>query len=99
MASLCAAHPSRSAQGRVPCVPPLPCFGAAVLRKARVPEDLLRMWLGHASKSVTDDYVLQIREDPPFRREWAQRVGLGFSIASDERCSTCSTSGVTTPNS
>jgi integrase len=71
-------------------------FRASVLRKARVPEDLLRMWLGHESKSVTDDYALQIREDPQFRREWAQLVGLGFSIASDERCST---SGVTTPNS
>ena len=74
-------------------------FRASVLRKARVPEDLIQLWMGHASKSVTDDYARQLQQDLPFRREWAERVGLGFSIASDERCSTCSTSGVTTPNS
>jgi integrase len=32
-------------------------FRTSVLRKARVPEDLINLWLGHGSKSVTDDYA------------------------------------------
>jgi integrase len=74
-------------------------FRTSVLRKARVPEDIIQLWMGHASKSVTDDYARQLQQDLPFRREWAERAGLGFSIGSDEQCSTCSTLGVTTPNS
>lgn len=52
-------------------------FRASVLRKARVPEDLVRLWLGHAGRSVT---ARQLREDLPFRQEWAERVGLGISV-------------------
>jgi integrase len=59
-------------------------FRTSVLRKARVPEDLLKLWLGHASKSVTDDYARQLREDLPFRQGWAQLVGLGFSMQKPE---------------
>ncbi len=59
-------------------------FRTSVLRKARVPEDLVKLWLGHASKSVADDYARQLREDVPFRQEWAQRVGLGFSMGKPE---------------
>lgn len=74
-------------------------FRTSVLRKARVPEDLLKLWLGHASKSVTDDYARQLREDLPFRRKWAKRVGLGFSIVSGEDVLPCSTGIVTSHNS
>ena len=59
-------------------------FRTSLLRKAREPEDLLRLRLGHASKSVTDDYARQLREDLPFRQEWAERVGLGFSLNGPE---------------
>lgn len=59
-------------------------FRTAVLRKARVPEDLVKLWLGHASRSVTDDYARQLCEDLPFRQEWAERAGLGFSIEKPE---------------
>ena len=52
-------------------------FRAAVLRKARVPEDLIKLWLGHAG-NITDDYAAQLREDVAFRQEWAARVGVGF---------------------
>jgi integrase len=55
-------------------------FRASVLRKTRVPEDLVRFWLGHAGRSVTDDYARQLREDLPFRQEWAERVGTGFEL-------------------
>ncbi|HMI51721.1 MAG TPA: hypothetical protein VK525_09420 [Candidatus Saccharimonadales bacterium] len=53
-------------------------FRASVLRKARVPEALIGLWLGHAGKSVTDDYVLQLNEDVEYRKEWANRVELGY---------------------
>lgn len=74
-------------------------FRASVLRKARAPEDLLRLWLGHASKSVTDDYARQLHEDLPFRQEWAERVGLGFSMEKPEVVLPCSTGIVATRNS
>ena len=31
-------------------------------------------------RSVTDDYARQLREDLPFRQEWAERAGLGFEL-------------------
>jgi integrase len=74
-------------------------FRTSILRKARVPEDLLKLWLGHASKSVTDDYARQLREDLPFRQEWAERAALGFSISKPEDVLPCSTGIVATRNS
>jgi integrase len=55
-------------------------FRTSVLRKARAPEDLIDLWLGHAGLSVTDVYARQLREDVPFRQEWAERCGLGFEL-------------------
>lgn len=52
-------------------------FRVTWLRKNRVPEDLIRHWIGHASKSVTDDYS-RVAADQSFARECAERVGLGF---------------------
>jgi integrase len=53
-------------------------YRTAVLRKARVPEDLIKLWLGH-SQNLTDRYASQLREDVEFRTEWCERTGLGFS--------------------
>jgi integrase len=55
-------------------------FRASVLRKSRVPEDLTKLWLGHADSSITDGYARQLREDIPFRQEWAEKCGLGFQL-------------------
>jgi integrase len=52
-------------------------FRVTQLRKNRVPEDLIRFWLGHANRTVTDGYS-RLKEDVQFRREWAERVGVGF---------------------
>jgi integrase len=49
------------------------------LRKNRAPEDLIRFWLGHANKSVTDGYS-KLDEDVEYRKEVAEKVGLGFVI-------------------
>lgn len=59
-------------------------YRAAVLRKARVPEDLIQLWLGHA-QGLTDRYAAQLRDDLAYRQEWCERAGLGFN------CDTCDT--------
>jgi len=49
------------------------------LRKQRVPEDLLRFWIGHADGSVTDGYS-KVKEDVEFRKFTAEKAGLGFHM-------------------
>jgi len=53
-------------------------YRTETLRRARVPEDLIRLWLGHASGSVTDLYAEGLHNDEGFRHEWCERAGLGF---------------------
>jgi integrase len=55
-------------------------FRTETLRRARVPEDLTRLWLGHAKQTVTDFYAGGLEKDEAWRREWCERAGLGFSI-------------------
>ncbi len=59
-------------------------FRTQTLRRDRVPEDLVRLWLGHANTSVTDIYANGLREDLTWRREWCERAGLGFAIGLHE---------------
>src|SRR5262249_38376583 len=55
-------------------------FRTETLRKARVPEDLIGLWLGHARRTVTDLYASGVQQDLAWRREWCDRVGLGFGL-------------------
>ena len=55
-------------------------FRTETLRRARVPEDLIKMWLGHSKESVTDFYAGGLQHDTAWRREWCERAGLGFSV-------------------
>jgi integrase len=55
-------------------------FRTETLRRAQVPEDLTRLWLGHSKSSVTDFYAGGLSKDLAWRREWCDRVGLGFSF-------------------
>lgn len=55
-------------------------FRTEVLRRARVPEDLIGLWLGHRRKTVTDLYADGLKNDREWRREWCEKVGLGFSV-------------------
>jgi integrase len=59
-------------------------FRVTRLRKNGVPEDLVRFWIGHGDKSVTDGYS-KIREDRTFRKACAENVGLGFEVPSPIR--------------
>lgn len=54
-------------------------FRVTHLRKNRVPEDLIRYRIGHADQSITDGYS-KVKEDRPFRAQWAETVGLGFGL-------------------
>jgi hypothetical protein len=55
-------------------------FRAQVLRRARVQEDLIGFWLGHAPRTVTDLYAAGLLQDEAWRRDWCDRVGLGFGL-------------------
>ena len=54
-------------------------FRVTWLRKQRVPEDLIRLWVGQAAQSVTDRYS-RLDEDVKFRQSVAKQVGLGFEF-------------------
>ena len=54
-------------------------FRFAVLRKAGVPDDLIKLWLGH-SQNLIDLYAAQLRYDETYRREWCEKAGLGFEL-------------------
>jgi len=55
-------------------------FRTETLRRERVPEDLIRLWLGHAGQNMTDLYAKGLAEDTVWRQEWAARAGLGFAF-------------------
>ena len=55
-------------------------FRTETLRRARVPEDLTTQWLGHSKKTITDFYAGGLQKDEAWRREWCDKVGLGFSV-------------------
>jgi len=57
-------------------------FRVTYLRRNRVPENVLRYWIGHADKTVTDGYD-RVAEDAEFRRTCAEAAGLGFEIPAE----------------
>ncbi len=54
-------------------------FRVSYLRKLKVPEDLIRYWIGHADGSVTDGYS-KLKEDVEFRRFTTEQTALGFVL-------------------
>lgn len=55
------------------------CSRLPWLRKQHALEDLIRFWLGHADKTVTDGYS-KLKEDVTFRKKVAEQVGIGFEL-------------------
>lgn len=55
-------------------------FRTETIRRAGTPQDIERLWLGHASATVTDLYARGLRLDEAWRREWCERAGLGFAL-------------------
>ena len=56
-------------------------FRTTTLRAQRVPEDIIRFWLGHSAGSITDRYS-KLGQDVEVRREWCEKAGLGFQLQS-----------------
>jgi integrase len=46
---------------------------------ARCPDGLLKYWLGHADRGMSDLYD-KVREDVKFRRAGAKKMGVGFAV-------------------
>jgi integrase len=58
-------------------------FRTTWLRKQHTPEDLIRFWLGHANRSITDVYS-KLSEDVAFRKKVAEQVGIGFELPAEK---------------
>ena len=41
----------------------------------------MKFWMGHADENMGDLYD-KIKEDVAFRKEWAEKCGLGFDLPS-----------------
>jgi integrase len=54
-------------------------FRVTHLREQGTPEDILRFWIGHADKSITDRYS-KMSKRIQTRKEWAEKAGLGFNL-------------------
>jgi len=59
-------------------------FRTTGLRKNRAPEDFIKGALGHASKSVTDEYS-KLYADEKFRKETTESPGIGFLLCATVR--------------
>jgi hypothetical protein len=49
------------------------------LRENSVPADIERFWLGHANRTVGDDYSM-LKKNVQFRKKIADRIGVGFEL-------------------
>jgi integrase len=55
-------------------------FRVSQLVEADCPEDLKKYWTGHATKDVTEIYGRQSTKVVKRRQEWAEKIGLGFTL-------------------
>jgi len=55
-------------------------FRLTHLRKQRIPENLIRYWMGHADLSVTDGYD-KVAEDKIYSLNCSKQAGLGFMLS------------------
>jgi hypothetical protein len=49
------------------------------LRENSVPGDIERFWLGHANRTVGDDYSM-LKKNEKFRKQIADKIGVGFQL-------------------
>ena len=54
-------------------------FRLTHLRRVGCNEDILRMWLGHSDKTISDRYS-RLKLDLNYRRECVEKAGLGFEL-------------------
>jgi integrase len=71
-------------------------FRESVLLRSECRQILIDYWMGHENPDMSARYGRQVIEDVKYRKEWAQKVGLGFDLPqaeppSDVNCATCAT--------
>jgi hypothetical protein len=40
--------------------------------------------MGHTDREISSRYGKQLIEDVPFRQQWAEKVGLGFTLPAEK---------------
>jgi hypothetical protein len=72
-------------------------FRESVLLRSQCRQVLIDYWMGHENPDMSGRYGRQLLEDVKYRKEWAEKVGLGFELPqasepqSDLSCATCAT--------
>jgi integrase len=55
-------------------------FREAMLQKSEARQLLIDYWMGHENDDMSTRYGKQLLEDVQYRKEWAEKVGLGFEL-------------------
>ena len=75
-------------------------FRESVLLRSECRQILIDYWMGHENSEMSSRYGKQLVEDVKYRKEWAEKVGLGFELPqvsqpeSNLNCATCATDSV-----
>ena len=59
-------------------------FREAVLQKSEARQLLIDYWMGHENDDMSTRYGKQLLEDVKYRKEWAEKVGLGFDLPTSD---------------
>jgi integrase len=82
-------------------------FRESVLLRSECRQVLIDYWMGHENPDMSARYGRQLLDDVKYRKEWAEKVGLGFELPqaskpksqaseppADVNCATCATDSV-----
>jgi hypothetical protein len=62
-------------------------FRITHLRKQRVMEVLVRIWVGHSTEGISDKYTVEtLKRDVAYRKATAEQAGLGFHTPLEQNC-------------
>lgn len=72
-------------------------FRESALLRSECRQVLIDYWMGHENPDMGARYGRQLLEDVKYRKEWAEKVGLGFELPlvseppANTSCATCAT--------
>jgi hypothetical protein len=72
-------------------------FRESVLLASDARQILIDYWMGHENPDMSTRYGKQLVEDVKYRKQWAEKVGLGFELPQlsesepSVSCATCAT--------
>lgn len=58
-------------------------FRATHLCKSRVPESLVKFWMGHSESNQTEEYV-KLFDEAVYRKEVTDSIGIGFELSPEK---------------